>query len=222
MDVSADEIRLSHTTKSTDVLGPGRRFVLWVQGCQKRCYKCINPEGQDRNGGYIVSVKSLFDDICGQKGIQGVTISGGEPFLQFPSIFKLVMLIREYTNLDIMLYSGYTYQEICSRFPEPLIRSFFEQIDIFVDGQYFDELNDDQMYRGSSNQRFYFFTDKYKAFQEQIEGKKNRRIEFELTEESEVFLVGIPPKNFYGKFISLLQKAAEKESEGTNPADEGE
>lgn len=210
MNASADVLRISHVVNSTEVLGPGKRFVLWVQGCKKKCFKCINPAGQDLNGGYIVTIKELFESICNQKGIQGITISGGEPFLQFPAVFKLVMMIKEYTNLDIMLYSGYTYEEICCKFSNTIIQLFFDNIDIFVDGQYVDELNDNQLYRGSSNQKFYFFTNKYKAFREQIENASDRTIEFEVTENSDVFLVGIPPRNFYDEFVNSLQKKIEK------------
>ena len=206
MNTSVDEIKISHLVKTTTVLGPGNRFVLWVQGCKKRCKNCINPAGQTLEGSQLISVEKIFHMICEQKGLQGVTISGGEPLLQFPAIFKLVMLIKEYTNLDIMLFSGYTYEEIKCQYPTEIIDLFFSKIDIFVDGEYIDELNDNQMYRGSSNQNILFFTDKYREFENQIIHSYNRNIEFEVENNTDVFLVGIPPKNFYEEFIATIKK----------------
>lgn len=205
MELSSDRIQMSHMIKKTDVLGPGKRFVLWVQGCKKRCKNCINPEGQALEGGQFISVEEIFDIICEQREIQGITISGGEPFLQFPAIFKLVMLVKEYTNLDIMLFSGYTYEEIKCQYSEKMLDLFFDKIDIFVDGEYIDSLNNNQMFRGSENQNIYFFTEKYRAFKDQIICAKNRNIEFQVERDSDIFLVGIPPKNFYKELINSVK-----------------
>ncbi len=209
MKASSDTIQVNHMVKKTDVLGPGRRFVLWVQGCKKRCKNCINPAGQALEGGQLISVEEIFDIICEQKEIQGITISGGEPFLQFPAIFKLVMLIKEYTNLDIMLFSGYTYEEIKSQYSKETLDLFFHKIDIFVDGEYIDALNNNQMFRGSENQNIYFFTEKYRAFKDQIICAKNRNIEFEVENNSDIFLVGIPPKNFYEELMESIKEHKE-------------
>ena len=37
---------LNHEEEKTKVLGPGVRYVVWVQGCKRRCPGCINPLGQ--------------------------------------------------------------------------------------------------------------------------------------------------------------------------------
>lgn len=206
MNTSADMINVSHVVNSTTVLGPGNRFVLWVQGCNKRCKNCINPAGQTMEEGQLISVENIFQMIYQQEGIQGVTISGGEPLLQFPAVFKLVMLIKEYTNLDIMLFSGYTYEEIKMQYSKEILDLFFGKIDIFVDGEYIDELNDNQMYRGSGNQNIYFFTDKYRSFEDKILNTCNRDIEFEVENNTDVFLVGIPPRNFQEEFIASIKQ----------------
>ena len=53
-------MRISYLSK-TRSLGPGKRFAIWMQGCAKRCKGCINPEGQDLQGGYETDVRKLTD-----------------------------------------------------------------------------------------------------------------------------------------------------------------
>lgn len=185
--------------KNTSVLGPGNRIVIWFQGCNKSCSGCLNIEGQKINAGEFYSNDKLLEIIKSIDNIIGVTISGGEPFLQADELCELVSLIKINTNLDIMLYSGYKFEELYKKYTS----NFFENIDIFIDGEYIEELNDDSMYRGSSNQNIYCFTPKYKQFLSKILKTKNRSVEFEFDEENELFFVGIPPKNF---FYKLLEK----------------
>ena len=86
---------LNHEEEKTKVLGPGVRYVVWVQGCKRRCPGCINPLGQPLSeNGYWKSVAALEQDILHVEGLTGITISGGEPFLQAEALAKLVKLIK--------------------------------------------------------------------------------------------------------------------------------
>jgi anaerobic ribonucleoside-triphosphate reductase activating protein len=73
---------------STTKLGPGNRFALWVNGCKKSCDGCIVPRSTYTNN--FVSVDDLAKLILSQDNIEGITISGGEPFLQSEAIFHLI------------------------------------------------------------------------------------------------------------------------------------
>lgn len=202
-------LRISHYERETEFLGPGKRFVIWFQGCNKRCKGCINPEGRNIDGGYSIDVNEMLSLIIKTPSIQGVTISGGEPFLQFSALYELVYLVKANLNLDIMLFSGYKFEDIKEEYSEVIIKDFFSKIDIFIDGEYIEELNDDQMYRGSSNQNIYFFTNKYIEYKNDILNAKNRNVEFTIDEDTNVFMVGIPPKDFYNEFISNIKKEAD-------------
>ena len=191
---------ISHFSEKTSVLGPGERFAVWFQGCSKSCPGCINPEGQKIGTGFYITVDELIKKIKKQDGIRGVTISGGEPFLQAEELNSFVTKIKKETDLDIMLYSGYLFEELVEKYG----KEFFEQIDIFVDGEYIEDLNNNNMYRGSENQQVYFFTEKYKKYSEKILRIKNRNIQFELNGENELFLIGIPPKGFYEKMLMKI------------------
>lgn len=192
-----------HYSPCTTVLGPGKRFVIWFQGCKKRCKGCINKEGQMIDKGIKITNEMLLTYIKRADSITGVTISGGEPFLQAEDLIVLIKSIKKETNLDVMVYTGYTYEELVNQHPE-YKEEVFPFIDILIDGEYKEELNDNQLYRGSSNQHIYFFTQKYRSFYDKILQSKNRSIEFEMNEENELFMIGIPPKDFYLDFMDHL------------------
>lgn len=200
----ADKIRISNYVCETTVLGPGRRFAVWFQGCEKRCNGCINPEGQRLDGGRLISVTELLAKIRQQQGLNGVTVSGGEPFLQYQGLKRLLDGIKEETELDIMLYSGYTMQELQAKYRDNLI-PVLRQADIFIDGEYCREEDHGSIYRGSDNQNIYFFTERYRDFREQIYRTKNRDIEFSI-EGEEIYMVGVPPKDFYPEFIKKIRE----------------
>ena len=206
------KIRISHYEKSTQVLGPGTRFVIWFQGCNKKCHGCINPEGRKLTGGYEIEVSDLIDILLNTENINGITISGGEPFLQLTGLNELINGVKLRTKLDIMLFSGYKYEEIICWNEVIDIKKFFSKVDIFVDGEYVEELNENQMFRGSENQNIYCFTSKYAEFKEQILNSHNRNIEFAIDEESNSFMMGIPPKGFYKEFLKQIEKVKNDEN----------
>lgn len=195
-------MRISHTA-TTEFLGPGNRYVIWVQGCEKRCKGCINPEGWRKDGGVEKSVEDLVLEIKAKEEIVGVTISGGEPFLQFDELVKLVSVLKKQTTLDVMLYSGYTLEELVIRFGSKL-DELFPFVDLFIDGEYIDELNNGNAYKGSDNQKIYYFTEKYISEKERIEMLRNRDFSFEIKDGEDVVFIGIPPKGFYTEFIDKI------------------
>ena len=132
----------------------------------------------------------------------GVTISGGEPFLQTEELRALIEAIKKETNLDIMLYSGYRLEDLIEKYG----KDFFDDVDIFIDGEYIEDLNKNSIYRGSDNQRIFFFTPKYKDCVEAFLSSKDRKIEFEYTDKNELILIGVPPKNFYTDLLSVLRR----------------
>jgi anaerobic ribonucleoside-triphosphate reductase activating protein len=200
---------LSHFSEETTVLGPGKRFAIWFQGCKKRCPGCIDPAGREIGKGAFVTVADLLKMMKRQDSLTGVTISGGEPFLQAEELTALVEEIKRETHLDIMLYSGYSLAELLPQYG----LEFFQFIDIFIDGEYVEELNHDTLYRGSDNQQIYFFTEKYRPFAEKIRHSKNRSIQFEFNQDNELYLIGLPPKGFYEKLLAQIAKKGMKHYE---------
>ena len=187
----------------TETLGPGKRYAIWVQGCKKRCKGCINPAGWSLDGGHEKTVEQIYSSIVSQKGLTGVTISGGEPFLQFEELGKLISLIKESTLLDVMVFSGFSVEEIQKTYGENF-EKMKKYIDILVDGEYIENLNTGSMYRGSDNQRFFFFTPKYQMYSELMVRSKQRNFSFDILDNGDVYFIGIPPVGFYEKFVNKI------------------
>lgn len=194
---------ISHRELATRVLGPGLRYVIWVQGCLKRCPNCINPAGRplDRNG-YYIDTEILFQEMSSAPQLTGLTISGGEPFLQADDLVVLIRRIKTETTLDVMMYSGYTLGELRAR-QSPSVDEILDNIDLLVDGEYVEERNFNQMYRGSDNQRIHFLSKKYLPFKDRIEAAHNRDVEF-ICRGEEMFVIGLPIKGFQKQFINKI------------------
>lgn len=87
--------------------GPGIRFVVFMQGCPLRCVYCHNPDTWDPDGGEEYDVDEVVEKILrfrpyfGENG--GVTVSGGEPLMQWEFVAALFKRLKEYrihTALD--------------------------------------------------------------------------------------------------------------------------
>ena len=103
---------LVHTyIPASKVNGPGTRFTLWVQGCSRRCVGCFNPDTWSVDGcGIYMSVEEIIARIP-EQGIDGITVSGGEPFDQSEELAALLKLAHE-KGLETLVYSGYTYEQL--------------------------------------------------------------------------------------------------------------
>ena len=83
---------------------------------------------------------------------RGITISGGDPFLQPDKTLYLVKKAKE-DNLSVVVYSGEYYEDLLKK-ENPIINQILELSDILIDGPFeIDKLNLNLLYRGSENQR---------------------------------------------------------------------
>src|SRR3989442_11694395 len=98
--------------------GPGTRAVVWVQGCTLGCPGCFNPSTHPR-AGVESTVDDLFARIAGLgAGIEGVTITGGEPLQPRGPVVALLQRIRAATSLSVILLTRYRWPQ-AARLPEP-------------------------------------------------------------------------------------------------------
>ena len=91
-----NKLYLYHRASGIKTLGPGLRYVIWTQGCIHNCKNCIAPDTHplDKNG-YWLSVEELYLEIeesIKKENLRGITISGGEPFLQISPLVKLIKM----------------------------------------------------------------------------------------------------------------------------------
>lgn len=148
------KIRVAGIEKESVVDGPGLRFVIFTQGCNRRCVGCHNPDTWDFDGGQEMDTDEIFSQIEESRLIKGVTFSGGEPFEQAAACAWLAERIKG-MDLDIVTYTGNTFEELQSKaFGDEDVKRLLGATDILVDGPYLEEERDwDAPFRGSRNQR---------------------------------------------------------------------
>lgn len=147
-------LRLAGVVRESIVDGPGMRMTVFVQGCPHRCKGCHNPQTHDFSGGYISDINNILAVIDKDPLLQGVTFSGGEPFLQAKVLSVLAEEISK-RGLDIITYTGYTFEQLSQLFDKnPEVRQLVEMSKYIIDGRFVEELKlYDLKFRGSSNQR---------------------------------------------------------------------
>lgn len=145
------KIRLFGTMQDSIVDGPGLRYVVFVQGCLHHCLGCHNPKSHDIFGGYDDDTSHLLQEISDNPLLDGVTFSGGEPFLQCQPLIELAKEIKK-NQFHLIIYSGYTFDEIMNLSDEA--RCLLSYCDTLIDGRFIQEQKSlDLMYKGSKNQR---------------------------------------------------------------------
>jgi len=109
-------LRVHAQMESSQVNGPGRRAVIWVQGCSLGCAGCWNKSSHSTAGGHEVRIQVLVDwlkSLWFAGAISGLTISGGEPMEQAAELATLLEAVREgLPSLSIGLFSGYAEREL--------------------------------------------------------------------------------------------------------------
>lgn len=199
-----DTFRIHNVAYRTKVLGPGERTAIWFQGCNRRCKGCMSDSSRPLNGGKLASISKLCDVIFSQTGIEGVTISGGEPFLQPEALYSLLKRIRNNSSLGVIVYTGFTLEQLKDLGNSWVNKILNGYVDLLIDGEYVDELNDGKSLKGSSNQRVLFLTDRYLPHKELYEGT-TRNAEVRLS-GNDVFFVGIPSKDTWRQWSTAIDE----------------
>ena len=147
-------IRIAGTVEESTVDGPGLRYVIFTQGCPHKCEGCHNPLTHDSSAGNLIKIDTLIEKIQTNPLISGVTLSGGEPFLQAKKLSKLVDKLDR-NKIDVIAYTGFEYEKLIELSNENNgFKDLISRLDILIDGK-FDKTKKDEllMFRGSSNQR---------------------------------------------------------------------
>jgi len=136
--------------------GEGIRNSLYVSGCLFACEGCFNKAVQNFNYGvpFTPELEQQIIDDLRPDYVQGLTLLGGEPFLNTPVCLQVVNRVRKEfgRSKDIWSWSGYTYEELLEDTEDKL--ALLSKIDILVDGRFeLSKRNLNLQFRGSSNQR---------------------------------------------------------------------
>lgn len=152
--IDNETIRIAGVVKESTVDGPGFRYVVFTQGCPHNCKGCHNPDTHDFKGGRLVSIDKLVEDINKNPLLKGITISGGEPFMQPKQVYNLISKINKDKH-TIMVYTGFEYEALIEKAKEnEYVYKILENTDILIDGKFEETLKSENvMFRGSTNQR---------------------------------------------------------------------
>jgi anaerobic ribonucleoside-triphosphate reductase activating protein len=167
----------------------------------------MSPELLNPDSGFLSKVKEVFAEIKkAAPECDGITISGGEPFDQAAPLAELCKLVKSCTCLDVMVYSGYTINEIKAGARD--MNLLLETADMLIDGEYRQELPTRKFWRGSDNQNLYLLTPGAQKYQKYVNAEDNqdRQLQFQITPDVQIIIIGIPARGFFDKFESLIEK----------------
>lgn len=136
--------------------GEGVRCSIYVSGCLFACEGCFNQAVQNFRYGkpYTQELEDQIIEDLRHDYVQGLTLLGGEPFLNTEVCLQLVKRVRaEFGHAkDIWSWSGYTFEELLQETEDKL--ELLHLIDVLVDGRFEQSKKNLQLqFRGSSNQR---------------------------------------------------------------------
>jgi anaerobic ribonucleoside-triphosphate reductase activating protein len=188
------------------VLGPGNRIGIWVSGCPRRCYGCINPELWEQRTEFEITIdrlRQVISGIASEHHVDGFTVSGGEPMAQPKELDELVRYLATVSK-DILIYSGFKYDEL-TEMDSDNIKSILKSIAVLIDGQYVDELNNGVTLRGSENQNIIILNDRFREkYENYLETTHNQIQNF--TTADGIVSVGIHNKDFKAKIASRINR----------------
>lgn len=186
------------------VLGHGRRIGIWTQGCSIGCKDCVSQDTWVHDAEKEIEVDELLEWCrqVGAQGVDGITISGGEPFEQPEALNCLLSKLRSWADelsepVDFLCYSGMPYRRICESFPQVLA-----YLDAIIPEPFVSTLPPDSL-RGSSNQSIVALTplgrDRYGA---QIQPAKRFQA---AVDQDCVWFIGIPEKGDMDRVASYCK-----------------
>lgn len=166
--------------------GPGARFVVWFQGCTLGCPGCFNPTTHAGDAGREATLDELIAELTrAAPGIEGLSLSGGEP-LQQPDAARALLDAARGLGLSTLAFSGYTIDEIRALpgGPEVLAR-----LDVLIDGRYVAGDRLASGLRGSANQQIQLLTARYTL----AEVETTPVAEIRIGPTGELTLTGVDP-----------------------------
>lgn len=187
-------------------LGPGVRAGIWVQGCTIGCAGCAARDTWAADPATAVETGTIIEWLASLPGpVDGVTISGGEPFQQPEALLELLTGIHRWRAgrpVDVLAYSGYTYARLRSR---RSLSRIVDLCDAVVTGPYARRKPDGGWLRGSSNQVLTPLTALGRArYAEEPAGAPRLQVSVEGTR---VHLIGVPRRDDLDRIAELLRRS---------------
>ena len=197
-------LNVSSTMSRSRANGPGVRAVVWVQGCTIGCAGCYSAPTHPHSANSLVEPSEVVEWILSIPDIEGITISGGEPFEQAAALVDIIsQMKRVRPELTVFIFSGHEYQTLLQS-EEKSVRELIQHSDMLSTGPYIAKLrNQGLLWRGSSNQELHYITQRYHPCNEET------WLEDSPTEEYAIHNEAIQFTGFGGKSSKFLRMASE-------------
>jgi anaerobic ribonucleoside-triphosphate reductase activating protein len=206
--VNSITLQLNKAHWPVTVLGPGRRIGLWVQGCTIRCRGCVSQDTWPSDASRTIPVRELLA-WCRRSaagGLDGVTISGGEPFEQPAGLAALLAGLHRWRDealldFDILCYSGYPLKTLERRHAKLLAL-----LDAIVPEPFVENVPVTHLWRGSRNQPLVPLSERGRArYAEYIDapaGTGGKRMQAAV-EGGRIWMIGIPERGDMARVEAL-------------------
>lgn len=184
------------------VLGPGDRIGIWFCGCEHHCPGCSNPELWDQNEKYstdLDTVMRLVHLISERNQVDGITLTGGDPFFQ-PEALRLLLKELLIISKDVLVYTGYEYEEI-----KDVYADILEDIAVLIDGRYIEAENHGSMLRGSDNQEIIVLNDGVRDLYAEYLGRNESMIQNFSTGDG-IISVGIHQPEYEDQLLKISKE----------------
>jgi anaerobic ribonucleoside-triphosphate reductase activating protein len=152
------KLRVNYIGKKLRAQGPGTRYTIWVQGCSIHCPGCSNTDTWDFSGGIEYDVQDLIKDILSTEGIDGISITGGEPLDQYKAVYELCKGVFDYTS--VFLTTGYSSLSLSPATEHCYHLALLTVLDIVSIGPFEQDEICNKGWKGSSNQKVIHLTER--------------------------------------------------------------
>lgn len=178
------QLNLARTLARSAANGPGDRFVIWVQGCPLACPGCWNPDTWSFQRRNLRDTEELVAEILTVGGIDGVTFTGGEPFMQARALAEVGRAVRK-ADLSVFVFTGYNLDELTSN----AARELLAVTDLLVSGRYLASARQHGItWQSSSNQEVHFLTGRYAP----TDMERSSEAEIRINADGQITLTGFP------------------------------
>ncbi|GAB6037550.1 4Fe-4S cluster-binding domain-containing protein [Fundidesulfovibrio butyratiphilus] len=191
------KLRLSRVHFPVTVLGPGRRLGVWFQGCSMGCPGCVSRDTWPKDAGQEIAVHTLLA-LCRDlaQDLDGVTISGGEPFEQPDALRALLKGLALWRSqrakpFDILGYSGMSMSRLRSAFSDIL-----EMFDALIPEPFLKSRPLGACWRGSDNQPLFTVSDLgRKVYSNYVHLPPGKKGSFQIGVDGQsIWLIGLPDR----------------------------
>lgn len=185
------ELKLYSIAYPVTALGPGHRVAVWVAGCPLRCKGCITPQLLSTDAGKSIAVTRLAQHLLRLPvPLDGVTLTGGEPFAQAEALAALLRLVKAgCPQWNVLMFSGFTLRQW--QHGDVTQRQLLQQIDVLVDGPYLAGKPGRHPLTASANQQLHLLTPQAQTLKPALDALPANAANLGINPQGEDCLIGI-------------------------------